>query len=173
MSSENWKLCVDFPEYEVSNFGRVRSIDREVLTANGQRRKYRGRILSPATDGKGYQRVGLWRDNKQHGRIVHRLVLEAFIRRMEPEEEGNHLDFDKGNNRLNNLEITSPEGNVEHATNGGRLAKKLTADQVGEIKRSLKENETRQKIADRFGVSYPLVRLIDIGELWQRVQPAG
>jgi NUMOD4 motif/HNH endonuclease len=171
---EIWKPINEFIGlYEISNLGRVRSLDREITVQSGhhQKRRYRGRILKGSTDAHGYQRICLWRGNKQTGAIVHRLVLEAFVRKMEADEEGNHLDFDKRNCALENLEISTTAENMSHATNAGRMAKKLTDDQVRQIKRSLDRCETRQSLAYRFGVSYRMIRLIDIGELWRRVEP--
>lgn len=125
--------------------------------------------MSPATDDKGYQRVGLWRDNQQTGALIHRLVIESFVRKMEPEEEGNHHDFDKQNNALENLEITTPIENMDHATNAGRMAKKLTEKQVRKIKYCLALGESSQRLAERFDVSRPAVNAIAWGKSWKRI----
>lgn len=170
--TERWKFIGGFPGYEISNLGQVRSCNRTIVTANDQRRTYRGRVLGVAVDGNGYRRVCLWRGNRQYGRIVHRLVVEAFLRKMKKGEQVNHLDCNKQNNRLDNLEITSAEGNAMHAARAGLLAKKLNPQQVLEIKLSLSLGEKPQHLAERFGVSRPAVNAIRWGKTWQHVSVA-
>jgi hypothetical protein len=121
--TETWLKVVRFSDYEVSNLGRVRSVDREVITKHGHRRRYRGKILGQAIDGHGYHRVCVWVQNRQIGRIVHRLVAESFIREIGDDEEINHIDLDKSNNAPENLEIVSHAYNMAHAAMAGVMKK--------------------------------------------------
>ena len=76
---ETWAPVLGFTgHYEVSNLGRVRSIDRVITNKTGVRKTLRGRVLIPSPKKSGHLSVGLWIDGKEHRRQVHRLVLEAF-----------------------------------------------------------------------------------------------
>ena len=107
--SEQWLPVVGYEGfYEVSDMGRVRSLDRAtpMKTATGKMtmRRVAGRILKPGTAGRGYPYVNLMREHKrQKTRDVHRLVLEAFVG---PKPDGlvtRHLNGDRLDNRLENL----------------------------------------------------------------------
>lgn len=126
-------------------------------------------MLRSATDGPGYQRVGLWYGGQQVGGLVHRLVAEAFLREMQPGEEVNHIDFDKKNNAVGNLEIVSRKNNVTHATNGGRHAKRLTEEAVREIRFSALWGEDKYSAARRFGVTRVAINVVVSGKYWKRV----
>ena len=81
--SELWRPVPDWPDYEVSNLGRVRSIDRTVAYIDqwGRPNKQfiKGRILALRLKDKTYFTVSLHKGLKTHTRFVHRLVVEAFI----------------------------------------------------------------------------------------------
>lgn len=102
--------------YQVSDCGIVRSLDRTVIGgACGPTKRIRGRELSQATDRGGYKVVCLCRDGSAKSAKVHRIVAEAFI----PKEHGrhcvNHIDGDKTNNSVENLEWCSQLENNRHA----------------------------------------------------------
>ena len=100
--------------YEVSNLGRVRSLDRVVT--DGSRRA--GRILAPATDGRGdgYKRVGLHLNGKCRMAQVHRLVAAAFLDRDPERHHVNHKDGNPSNNQADNLEWVTSSENLLHAS---------------------------------------------------------
>lgn len=98
---EIWKKISDYPNYEVSNLGRVRSIDR--IDSLGRKKK--GQILKPQYDGRRlYLHVCLSREGKCITKNIHRLVAEAFIKNPYNLKEVNHKDEDKTNNKASNLE---------------------------------------------------------------------
>lgn len=92
---EEWRPVPGFEDlYEVSDRGRVRSIERE--TPAGRRG---GTIKSPGRAGRGYPQAHLWKEGERYARYVHDLVLEAF-RGPRPEgHQASHLDGDLENNR--------------------------------------------------------------------------
>lgn len=92
------------PFYEVSNFGVVRSKERTVICKDGKLKPIKSRYLRPGNNGSGYLFVQLWVDNIPYRRYVHRIVAETFIPNPSNLEEVNHIDGDKSNNAVSNLE---------------------------------------------------------------------
>lgn len=104
---EIWKKVSEFPElYEVSNLGKVRSVDRIIIGKDGISYPKKGKILSISDNGSGYFNVHLYINNKMNTRYVHRLVALEFVDNPNPKEfiYINHKDEDKSNNKANNLE---------------------------------------------------------------------
>ena len=122
---EVWKPIKGYEEfYEVSNAGRIRSKDRKMVLSDGKRNwEYikKGRILKPVTRQHGYLGVMLYGKGGQKTRgfktfSVHRLVAEAFIPNPNGLPEVNHIDEDKTNNRVENLQWVSHIDNTNYGT---------------------------------------------------------
>jgi hypothetical protein len=95
--------------------GRVRGINREIFTSNGQVRKVKGKILNPRKSSQCvYYMVGLCREGSSRNYYIHRLVAEAFIPNPTGLPEINHIDGDHSNNRVDNLEWCSHTQNTVH-----------------------------------------------------------
>jgi hypothetical protein len=108
---EIWRIIVDFPGYQVSNMGRVKSIPRK--SANG--RSLRGKVLSPRTDRDGYKDV-LLSVNGDHKRVfVHRMVARAFLLEAHTDETVNHENGIRDDNRAENLTWMTLQENIQHA----------------------------------------------------------
>ena len=106
---EQWKPVLDYEGlYEVSDAGRVRSLDR--LHPNGGTIK--GRIMSTKPRSDGYVPVTLWKHGKRSVRLVHRVVLDSFVGPRPPGGEGMHRDNDRANNHLRNLSWGSRAENI-------------------------------------------------------------
>lgn len=115
---EIWKPIPGWEgSYEVSDHGRVRSVDRIVTTRTGVRKRYQGRVLALTADRSGHLAVSLGRAKDK---AVHRLVLEAFIGPSTERQECCHNDGDPTNNNLSNLRWGSRSENqldrVRHGT---------------------------------------------------------
>lgn len=121
-SPERWLPIVGHEgHYEVSDQGRVRSVDRVIVRSDGQRRRFRSRVLKPNLDHNGHLYVNLSRGAKPaKRRYVHRLVLETFSGAPIAGQECRHLDDDKSNNRLANLKWGSRSDNLFDAVANGR-----------------------------------------------------
>jgi NUMOD4 motif-containing protein/HNH endonuclease len=126
MSTEQWRPVVGFPDYEVSDHGRVRSVDRIKLYTQRSKsgraytveRKHHGRLLRAGTMKSGHQIVILGRGNP---RCVHALVLEAFVGLAPTGTECCHWDDDPANNRLSNLRWDTRASNLaDYKRNHGR-----------------------------------------------------
>ena len=104
--SEEWRSIECYEGlYEVSNTGRVRSVDRYVKYSNGQIHLHKGKVLSPVKSNLGYLLVSLCCNGKYKSISVHRLVAQAFIENPDNLPEINHKDEDKTNNSVDNLEF--------------------------------------------------------------------
>jgi hypothetical protein len=119
---EIWKDVVGYEGYyQVSNLGRVRSLDRvldkpNILTGGPTVRK--GKILKQV-ENFGYLLVNLCVHDKRQAHRVHRLVLEAFVPNPENKPQTNHKNGNKKDNRLYNLEWATASENGKHAFENG------------------------------------------------------
>lgn len=104
---EIWKDIDGFSGYyEISSSGRVRNIRT-------------GRVLKPSVTDQGYTTVKLYRNNKAKEAKIHRLVASAFIQNPENKPQVNHLDRNKRNNDVSNLEWSTNRENIDHAIRTG------------------------------------------------------
>jgi len=106
--------------YQVSNQGRLRSLDRLRYRGRGTHAKVRGKVLKPQHDKEGYIIAKLCKHAKYTYPKMHRLVAQMFIG--ESPGKGyqvNHLDGDKANNAVDNLEWVTQSENMKHAYRTG------------------------------------------------------
>ena len=141
---ELWMPIRGFEDaYEVSNLGRVRTVN--------------GKIRKQQIARGGYLRVSLYgRDNKTYQRHVHRLVADAFIPNPHNLPQINHRDENKENNRADNLEWCSAQYNSTYGTRMERLKKSLHKpiaqyDKNGNL---IAIHESLQAAAKAIGVKY-------------------
>lgn len=158
MLIEEWK---DIPDYEgmyqISNFGRVKSLQRVLPHKKYGTWTIKERILKPGWVGvksNQYQIVFLHKGKgEQHCFRIHRLVAENFIPRIDGKNVVNHIDCDRSNNRVDNLEWVTDKENAVHAWNHGRC------DNVGWPSSPVVNVETGERFksikaaCDKYGVT--------------------
>ena len=106
--------------YEVSSYGRVRSLGQFVNHNYGGYAYRKGRLLKPGLGSRGYLSVTLSKNGIQKQYTVHRLVAQAFIENPDNLPQVNHKDEDRTNNNVTNLEWCDAKYNVNY---GNRLNK--------------------------------------------------
>lgn len=99
--------------YQVSNFGRVKRVTTD-------------RILKSNMTSKGYLLVKLCKNSIKSNKRIHRLVAEAFIPNSENKPYINHIDEDKTNNHVSNLEWVTAKENSNHGTLNERISKAIS-----------------------------------------------
>lgn len=180
---EKWK---DIPSYEghyqVSNLGRIKSLEKVIINVNGIKHKRKSRILKPYKDSKGYLCVDLRLDNKRFNARVHRMVGICFIKNPNKYPQINHINGIKTDNNVQNLEWCTNKQNCIHAhqnnlTNPARGvnhgSRVLEEHEVIEIFKEYHENGTYQYlIAKKYGISQGQVHNIvskkHWGHLWEK-----
>jgi hypothetical protein len=112
IDGEQWKDIDGYDGfYMVSNYGRVRSMFLPRYN------KFRVKILTVSESKTGYSQVTLYKDSKPKHHYVHRLVASTFVDNADPlKTEVNHIDENKSNNCVSNLEWCSSSGNKQHGT---------------------------------------------------------
>lgn len=156
--------------YEVSDLGRVRSLDRLVpYKTTGGVMLRRGKILACAIHHTGYRHLVLCRNGKQKSFLVSRLVAAAFVPNPDGLPDVHHRDFNKVNDAARNLAWVTHKQNINQSVVAGRYAKKLTAKLVSEIKTRHANGESQSSIARSTGVRFKAVHLIVNGLAWRHV----
>ena len=122
-SKEEWKAIQGYEGiYEVSNFGKVRSLPRYKRGNFDSKVFIEGKTIKQVKNNRGYYIVQLSKNNKVKNFSVHRLVAEAFIPNPNNFPQVNHKDEDKSNNRVSNLEWMTLKRNINYGTRNKRMA---------------------------------------------------
>lgn len=169
--SETWKDIKGFEGlYQVSNLGRIKRVERVIVNTRKQRRVLREQIMEPKTNGaEGYLRVGLRKDGKQTFHAVHRLVAFAFIKNPEGKPQVNHINENRSDNRVENLEwITCYENNnhgkrnenISRAKRGGACRVKVSQYLNGEL---VATYDSIVEASEKTGVNYSSIRKVLAG----------
>jgi DNA-binding XRE family transcriptional regulator len=182
---ERWLPVESFEHYEVSDLGRVRSIDRIITVASPYGgtyiRRMRGRVLRPSLyEGQyGYLLVSVYQDKQVTKCYVHRLVAAAFLGPCPPGEQVRHGPNGKLDNRASQLCYGTREKNAgpDRERDGTLLygesspVAKLTEAQITEIRARYAAGGICQRdLASELGVSRGNISVITRGDGWKRVK---
>ena len=122
LDEEIWKDIPDYL-YQASNLGRIRSLDMNLLGRNNTYRTKKGIVLKQSFDKNGYLKVSLNGKTKKS----HRIIAELFIDNPNNLPEINHIDGDKTNNKVDNLEWCTRQHNIKHSIDSGLQATSETS----------------------------------------------
>ena len=125
---EEWKDIKGYEGlYQISNLGRVKSLSR--IDSRGH--KLNEKILKPKIRGYGYKAVMLSKNNIHKLYYIHRLVAEAFIPNPDNLPCVNHIDENKNNNCIENLEWCTRKYNTNYGTRSKRQSEKMKGKYTG------------------------------------------
>jgi hypothetical protein len=162
--------------YQVSNKGKVKSMPR--IPRRFERPDMaKGRILKQQFVSAGYLKVALCKAGTEKTAQVHKLVANAFLMKPDGAEVVNHIDFDKTNNSVDNLEWCTQKYNIHHSAKYFRLShgenhphSKLTENQVREIRaKHIPYKYSAAKLAKEYGVAQISIKRILNRRFWRHV----
>lgn len=167
--------------YQVSNRGRVQSLDHYTTSSRGIRRFFRGKMLRVAISKSSgrYARVAI----RGQGRDVHSLVAGAFLGPRPAGTHVNHRNGDKSDNRVENLEYVTPAENAQHAWRTGLMeASRATSFQRGwqppqtrltpELVRYIRLaafTKSQRQIAREIGFHRSTVQAVIVRRTWRHI----
>jgi hypothetical protein len=170
---EVWKDISVNDNYQVSSLGRIRSLDHYVYTiySKNNLRLVTGRIRKLGNHNHGYKCVNL---NKNSSYLVHRLVADAFLAKVDGKDFVNHKDGDKHNNTVDNLEWCTRQENEDHAygtglknsTGSNNEMAKLNEVNVVNI---LKRERSSKEYAEQYNVHPATINRILSRKIWKHV----
>jgi hypothetical protein len=174
MTTEIWKDIVGLEGYyQVSDLGRVRSVDREFVDRRGHNRRFPGVMIVITDDGAGYQKFLSHKAGVKKNISLHVCVLQAFTGSAPEGFECCHGNGDRKDNRHSNLRWgTRAENAKDRALHGTAIRgeespnSKLSDRDVREILRS---PESHAEVASVYGVSAELVGMIRNGKAWSHL----
>ncbi len=165
---EEWKRVIGHEDYQVSNWGKIKSFKRYP----------QGKILSQRINQGGYFYINLCENGKYKSIQVHSLVAKHFVEGYSPTLSVNHKDCDKSNNKHTNLEWVTSKENLRHAFINGLVSirkgsscnlSKLKEKDILIIRRLRKRGRTHNKIARLYRMSRTNITLILSGKLWKHI----
>jgi len=120
---EIWKEVVGYEgSYQISSFGRVKSLSRVIVKGNGVECPFKERMIKPYLGNRGYFVAGLSENGKTKPKKIHQLVAMAFLDHKPDGKQTivvDHIDNNKMNNNVNNLQLISQRENTSKDQKGG------------------------------------------------------
>lgn len=166
---ETWKNLKNLPNeswidvngfkglFQLSNYGRIKSLHRIVKNGSGYRRKSEKIVLS-APNKKGYYRKNFIKDNKRITFYISRIVALHFSNNINNKSEVNHIDGNKNNNHISNLEWVTRIENITHALRTG----------LRKIKQVNQTDPISQKVIRIFSNTHEVSKYLNIKYDWAK-----
>lgn len=176
--TEQWKDITGYEGfYQISNWGRVKSLPRWVRGVYNSKQYRKGGVLQPILDRDGYHFVNLSKNGNMQSIRVHRLVLMTFIGHCPEGMECRHFpDRDVTNNHLENLSWGTKEQNTKDRTTHGteRFGErhhncKLTVAKVRRIRKLYTQGWSYKQLASKFRVDWTNIRCVVRRRTWKHV----
>jgi len=164
---EEWKVLDSFPNYKISNTGKIISL------------KFNKEIGKKSNYNNGYITVTLRGTNENKSLYKHRLVAQLFIPNPNNKPDINHIDGNKWNCSIDNLQWVTKSENTQHAVSNGLLKVRgsdnrqsiLTEEDVVYIKKNYKPRiVTMKELADKFNVKTVTIDKIINGYNWKHIE---
>lgn len=156
------KVITEFPNYTITSNGTVRNRDGRIMHARSEHNGY-----------SGYLTVRLWKNGKRYDKTVHKLVYETFVQKVPIGMHINHIDGNKLNPNLANLEMCTLQENNQRRLFLKRgeqvFSSKLTDDKVIDIKQGVHNGASKLYYANKYNVHISTVRKITRGASWKHI----
>ena len=178
MKTEIWKDMIGYEGlYQVSSLGRVRSLSRISEDKNGKVISVKGKIRKQYSFKNGYNVVRLSKNGKTLTVSCHRKIAEAFLPNPEKLPQVNHINGNKNDNRIENLEWVTISENVKHGYRIGHSDKKgekhhsnkLKESDVFEIRRLLSDGLSCKEISYMYNVHRVTINYIKLRKSWKHI----
>lgn len=178
---EIWKDIEGYEgRYQVSNYGNVKSLYQEYYGGHGKKQLIirPEKLMALNKNNHGYIQVTLCKDGKYKSKKVHRLVLEAFTINPEYKPQVNHINGNKIDNHLDNLEWCTSKENIVHgietlhnkrACGEKQHLAKLNDELVIELRNKMKNGISPYKLAPEYGLDVRTIYRIKNNETWRHV----
>lgn len=182
---EIWKTIENSKDYAISNLGRIKRLkSKRWCKVNNSYSTYKEKLLTPSNKNtKKYWRIHIhYNDGKIIMESIHRLVAKTFIPNPENLEQVNHIDGNKDNNCVENLEWVTNKYNIQHSIKIG-LRDKMRENAFGEgsnlnkypeelirrIPEAINKTGSYSKAAELLGISKTLITEIKAGRAWSKL----
>lgn len=165
MKLEVWKDIIDYPNYQVSNLGRVKSKERYTKQRNGINLR-KEKLLNPQKDHKGYLYVRLYNENGWKYFKVHILVAKTFLPNLHNEPTVDHIDRNKENNKIDNLRWASyiVQANNKDKTKIIKNMKKIGKLRLPNRKQKVKQYDLKNNLIKEYISSREASKILNISE---------
>lgn len=177
LKEEEWKDIAGYEGYyQISSYGRVRSLDRVILSKDNRIVNYKGKILNTGLTPNGYCYFITSKNDKRNKFLVHVAVAKAFVLNFYNKPQVNHINSWRADNHYKNLEwVTAKENklhsvlNKSHAYGERNAFSKLTDKKAIEIYKLAHSNIPQKQIAKKYKISHYIVSKIKRKKLWKHI----
>lgn len=175
-TTEEWKDIEGYEGlYQISNLGFVKTLERKKKVGHINTCIVPEKILNRNKSRKGYLQVTLSKNGKLDSYRISRLVAQHFIPNTENKPQVNHIDGNKDNNDITNLEWVTNDENISHAIKNGLYNSnigenshyaKLTRQQVEEIKQLRNQGWKIKDLGNKYNITGTTISRITTGKNW-------